>query len=162
MQDDFQPSNSALSRAAERFGGNAAGRWMLGQMVCRVAPYFSTISPKVLRIDPGHVEILLKNRRSVQNHIGSVHAIAMCNMAEFLAGTCIDLCVDRRFRWIPVQMTVHYEKIARTDLRGVCIIEPNKIATEGDYVINVDVFNDADERVFRAEVTMRVSKKKLT
>jgi hypothetical protein len=43
------------------------------------APYFSTIRPLVREVRPNHVEVLIKKRRRVHNHIKTVHVIAICN-----------------------------------------------------------------------------------
>ncbi len=55
--------------------------------LCFKAPYFRSIKPLFRELRPGYYEILLRKRRSVTNHIGSVHAIAMCNVSELAAGT---------------------------------------------------------------------------
>lgn len=44
------------------------------------------------------------------NHIGTVHAIAMCNMAELAGGTMTEVTVPSTHRWIPKGMTVEYLK----------------------------------------------------
>lgn len=160
MTTSYQPPTGPLKKAADLFAGSRPGRWLVAQAVCLKAPYFRTIRPRFLRLDPGHVEVLVPNRRGVRNHIGSVHAIAMCNAAELVAGTCIDLCLDRRLRWIPVGMSVRYQRIARTDLRAVCQLPEPRIEAEGDVVMPVEVFDDSGEVVFSADITMRVSRRK--
>ncbi|BBM04266.1 DUF4442 domain-containing protein [Microbulbifer sp. GL-2] len=72
------------------------------------------------KVSAGRVEVLLKKRWSVTNHIGTVHAIAMCNAAELAGGVCLDVSLDRRFRWIPVGMEVKYLKMAKSNLKAVC------------------------------------------
>ena len=109
-------------------------------------------------LDPGHVEVVVKKRRSVTNHIGTMHAIVMCNIAELVGGTCLDLACPDHLRWIPVGMTVHYEKLAKTDLRGVCRIDATTLEP-GDVPVPVEVFDTNGQRVFSAEITMRVSAK---
>ena len=51
----------------------------------------STIKPVFIQIKPGLVRVKFKNRRQIQNHIKSVHAIAMCNAAELVGGVCLDV-----------------------------------------------------------------------
>jgi len=55
----------------------------------------------------------------VLNHIGTVHAIAMCNMAELAGGTMTEVTVPATHRWIPKGMTVEYLKKAETDLIAI-------------------------------------------
>ena len=160
MTTDYQPPTGPLRRGSDLLGSSGPGRWLMTQAVCAAAPYSRTISPRFLVLEPGHVEAFVPNRRGVRNHLGSVHAIAMCNAAELVAGTCIDLCVDRRLRWIPTGMTVRYQKIARTDLRAICKLPESRIFEEGEVVMPVSVLDTAGVEVFAADVTMRVTRKK--
>ena len=57
--------------------GWPAGGWLFSRGVCFKAPYFGSIAPRVLRLEPGLCEARLQDRRAVRNHIGSVHAIAI-------------------------------------------------------------------------------------
>lgn len=148
---------SALLQAREKLGTGAAGLWALTRAVCYTAPYFASIAPRITRFDPGHVEVLLKKRRRVTNHLGTVHAIAMCNLAELAGGTCIEITRDQSLRWIPVGMEVKYLKLAKTDLRGVCELDPATLTEPGDAVAPVDVFDTGGQKVFEARITMRLS-----
>jgi acyl-coenzyme A thioesterase PaaI-like protein len=153
-------STSPLRRAVDTLGGTAAGRYAISRIVCAKAPYFATIAPRFTRFGPRRVEATVRFRRAVQNHIGSVHAIVMCNLAELVGCTCVDLEVDPALRWIPTGMSVRYERIARTDIRGVCDATGVDFSTPGDRVVPVEVFDASGERVFSAEITMRLSAKK--
>ena len=95
-------------RLWRRLGRSAAGRWLFTRIVCFKAPYFASISPRVTRLEPGLCEAGLKQRRRVQNHIGTVHAIALCNLAELCAGLVTDVSIPADMRWIPQDMTVRY------------------------------------------------------
>ena len=53
------------------------------------APYFATIRPRFTAIEPNRAELVITKRRRVHNHIGTVHAIALCNLAELCAGLCL-------------------------------------------------------------------------
>lgn len=56
------------------------------QLVCWKAPYFASISPRIETLEPGRGVATIRHRRKVTNHIGTVHAIAPCNLAEFVGG----------------------------------------------------------------------------
>ena len=140
-------------------GGNSLGRWFVTKVVCFKAPYFSSIKPLFTKVEPGTVELEFKNRRSVQNHLKTVHAIAMCNAAELAGGICLDVSLSANFRWIPVGMEVKYLKMAKTDLRAVCKIEEYKWQDAQDVVMPVSVFDTNNQEVFHADITMRISPK---
>ena len=130
------------------------------RLVCLKEPYFGSIRPQFVDLRPNHCEVRIAKRRSVLNHIGTVHAIAMCNMAELAAGTMTEVSVAAHQRWIPKGMTVEYLKKATTHL--VATARPAQhvpLPAEGDYTVRVEVHDLHDEMVFQAEVTMWVSAK---
>ncbi|MDB9786826.1 DUF4442 domain-containing protein [Bacteriovoracaceae bacterium] len=136
------------------------GRWLFSKALCLAAPYFSTISPLVTDLRPGHCEIKIRKRRSITNHLGSIHAIAMCNLAELCAGLCLDCSLDKQtMRWIPKGMTVSYIKKARTDLYGYIDFNPRSLK-KGDKVLTVDILDSTNEKVFTAAITMQIDHRK--
>ncbi|MEQ1321067.1 hotdog fold domain-containing protein [Acinetobacter guillouiae] len=145
-----------------RFKNKPAGKWTFSKLLCLKAPYFSSISPVFERLETNYVEIKIKKHRAVLNHIGTVHAIAMCNMAELAAGTMTDVTVPSTHRWIPKGMTVEYLKKAETDLIAIATpVERNFQWNQGsDYLVNVEVKDTHNDLVFKAVITMWVSAKK--
>lgn len=152
-------STSPLRRAVDLLGGSAPGRAVISRAVAVKAPYFTSIAPRFTRFEPGIVEAEVRFRRAVTNHIGSVHAIVMCNLAELVGGCAVELAVAPHLRWIPVGMEVRYESIARTDIRGVGDVRSLDLATPGDKTVPVEVFDTSGKRVFSAFITMRLSAK---
>jgi hypothetical protein len=89
------------------------GKTLFTRAVCLKAPYFASIAPHIQELRPGHCEVHVKDRRSVRNHLGTVHAIAMCNMAELAGGMVTEVIIPADARWIPVGMTVEYDPLGR-------------------------------------------------
>ena len=137
-----------------------AGKRIFSKLICLKAPYFGTIKPLFKELRPGYCEILMKNRRAVQNHIKSVHAIAMCNISELAAGTMLEATLSKNMRWIPKGMTVEYLKIARTDLKAVCQIPTGDLDQPQELPITVHVNDTGEVEVFRAVIAMHLSEKK--
>lgn len=135
------------------------GSTLFSRLVCLKAPYFSSIRPRFVHLAPGRAEVAMKKRRAVLNHIGTVHAIAMCNMAELAGGTMTDVTVARGQRWIPKGMTVRYLRKAGSSLRAVAQPASDMPAPgeSGEYLVRVDVHDANDEIVFDAEIRMWVS-----
>jgi len=136
------------------------GKWLFSKLLCLKAPYFASIHPGFVALRPGYCEIYIKKRRAVLNHIGTVHAIAMCNMAELAGGTMTDVTIPGTHRWIPKGMTVEYLAKAKTNLRAIAELEPIP-SFEGniDLPVMVKVLDTDDKMVFRAIITMRISTK---
>lgn len=124
--------------------------------VCRAAPYFSTISPHVTELAPGLVKVSMRKRRRVENHLQTVHAIAMCNMAELAGGLLTDVSVPAGARWIPSGMTVQYLAKAKTDLVATSDGSGIDWSREGSIVVPVIVRDTNNTEVFRADITMNV------
>ncbi len=160
MTTGYVAPNTVLHQAQRRVGTSPIGRWLISKAVCLKAPFFASISPRFTRLEPGHVEAVVKNQRRVRNHIGSVHAIAMCNVAELVGGTCMELSVDARLRWIPVGMRVRYQSIARSDIRAVCELPRYDWSEPQDVIAPVRIYDREGTEVFSAEIDMRLSEKK--
>ncbi len=133
-----------------------AGKWIFSKGLCLVAPYFGSIKPIFKELSHNYCEISIKKRRRVQNHIGTVHAIAMCNMAELAGGTMTDASVPKGARWIPAGMTVKYVKKAKTDLVAIADGTGLDWTVNGDVVVPVIVKDTGGETVFTADITMNV------
>lgn len=152
-------SDAPLLRLYRKFLRWPGGRWLFGRAVCFRAPYFSSIRPSFQALERGRCEVSFPDRRAVHNHIGTVHAIALCNLAELSAGVMTDASLPKGMRWIPKGMTVSYLKKARGTMRGVATPMREIVAAEAGYElpVNVDVFDPAGDKVFNALITMWVS-----
>ena len=138
----------------------SAGNEEFTKMVTGMAPYFSTIDPMFVDLKPGYAEVKLPNVKKVHNHLGTVHAIAMCNAAELAAGMMTEVSIPDTQRWIPVEMTVKYLKKAKTDLKVVATGSEIYWNVIGKITVPVSIYDAEGQEVFNAAITMDVSKKK--
>jgi acyl-coenzyme A thioesterase PaaI-like protein len=90
------------------------------------APYFWSIRPRFTVIEPNHVELVIPKRRAVQNHLGTVHAIALCNGLEAAMGALAEATIPAHERWIPKGMEVSYTAKATTDVTCVAETDPEQ------------------------------------
>lgn len=136
-----------------------AGRWLFSRMVCFKAPYFGSIAPRMITLEPGRGVARIAHRRRVTNHLGTVHAIALCNLAEFTGGLVCDASMPKGMRWIPKGMTVEYLKKATGTMTATATTAFAPQPADAGYAlpVQVDVHNDAGERVFQARIDMWVS-----
>lgn len=136
------------------------GKWLFARAVCWKAPYFRTIAPRFEELKPGYARVSLKKRRAVQNHIGTVHAIAACNLAELGAGTMMEASLPTSMRWLPKGMSVQYLKTCKTDLTAECVATDIAEGPARDVIVSVDM-KDADGKlVVHADINMYVSPRK--
>lgn len=136
------------------------GGWLFTRIVSFKAPYFASIAPRITELKPGRAVVRVRKRRSVTNHIGTVHAIAMANACELAAGMLTEVSISRSMRWIPKGMTVRYERKAETSITATASIELNlEEDVAHDLVVPVNVTDEAGKTVVSAEITMYVSPK---
>ena len=151
---------STVVNIYNKFDRFPMGKKIFSKLVCFKAPYFGSVKPVFEELEKGRCVISMKKSRSVQNHLKSVHAIAMCNISELAAGTMLECSIPRNMRWIPSGMTVEYLKVARTDLTGVCELPDVDWDTVSELPLTVDVTDTNGVLVFRAVITMYISPKK--
>lgn len=109
----------------------------------RKAPYFRTIRPYVAQVRPHYAEVRLPKRKAVQNHIGTVHAIAMCNGLEAAMGVLAEATTPAGWRWLPKGMEVSYLAKATSDL--VCIAESAQADWDAAPDVPVRVYAKRDD-----------------
>jgi len=140
----------------------ASGNETFAQKVCEIAPYFSTIDPHFEILKPGYCEVTMPNTVKVHNHLGTVHAIAMCNLAEIAAGIMTDVSIPENSRWIPIGMKVQYLAPAKTSLRGVADGTSIDWSQPGDIDVPVAIYDERGTVVCQAHITVKISSKKDT
>ena len=133
------------------------GRRLFGRVVCWRAPYFATIRPEFLELGATACVARVRHRRAVQNHIGTVHAIAMANLCELAAGVLTEAAVPRSMRWIPRGMTIEYLARAETDVVGTARLDKSTWGAAEDVAVPVSVTDARGREVVRATISMYVS-----
>ncbi|QCU72431.1 DUF4442 domain-containing protein [Luteimonas yindakuii] len=134
------------------------GRWLFARLVCLKAPYFGSIAPRLDELVPGRAVASLRHRRRVRNHIGTVHAIALCNLAEFAGGLATEATVPAGMRWIPKRMQVDYLAKASGTMRATATV-PEMAVRDSGYTapVEVVVHDPAGVAVFTATIEMWIS-----
>jgi acyl-coenzyme A thioesterase PaaI-like protein len=138
------------------------GHWLFTRAVCFKAPYFGSISPRFTLLENGRCEATIPDRRAVHNHIGTVHAIALCNMAELAGGMMTEVSLPDSMRWIPKGMTVEYAKKAVGTMRAVATPAIPVVQSDEGYAlpVHVVVTDPEGDTVFRATISMWLSPKR--
>jgi acyl-coenzyme A thioesterase PaaI-like protein len=124
------------------------------------APYFGTIRPRFTDLRPNYAELVIKDRRGVHNHLGTVHAIALCNGLEAAMGALAEVTIPSGKRWIPKGMDVRYTAKATSDIRCIAETDPEQW-TSGDPDLHVRVrgVRDDDTVVIEGVIKLWVTDK---
>ena len=94
------------------------------------APYFATIRPRFVVIEPNHVELVISKRRRVHNHLKTVHAIALCNGLEAAMGALAEVTIPSDKRWIPKGMDIAYTAKATSDITCIAETDPEQWSSD--------------------------------
>ena len=134
------------------------GKFIYSKLVNYYAPYTGTIRAVVTNLVPGLCTTEMKDRRSIQNHLHTVHAIALCNLCEMTMGLMVDATIPHHLRWIPRGMNVQYIKKARGRLSGRSWIDPVAF-TPGNLSIPVEIHDMSGDLVVRADIILSVTRR---
>lgn len=92
----------------------------------------------------------------LQNHIKTVHAIAVCNLVEMAMGLVAEATIPSHLRWLPMGMDVTYKKKATGRLTAISTIDPDTFFKLDKYPgmvkVPVTVTNSEGVEVTAAEV----------
>jgi len=105
----------------------------------QAAPYFRTVRPRFAELGPHRAVLTIRKRRRVQNHIGTVHVIAICNGLEAAMGALAEATIATSRRWIPMGMEVTYPAKATTDITCTAETDPADWERPGEVEVPVRV-----------------------
>lgn len=146
-------------RSWQRLSGSAWKRWLFARVVCRRAPYFKSIRPRFIELRPALCRVGMSKRREVENHIGTVHALAMANLCELAAGMVTEVTLPQTMRWIPRGMTIEYLRKAESDVSAVARLDKSEWTDVENVGVPVSVVDANGTEVVRAVITMYVTAK---
>ena len=151
-------SDNYLLRLYRKTTSLPFGRWIFSRMFARKAPYFGTISPRVTELRPNFCEVRFAKRRKVENHIGTVHVIAICNALEMAMGGLAEATIPKQLRWIPKGMQVNYTAKATSDIRATAETRPEDWKP-GDLPVTVKTCRDDNTVVVEGTIMLYISEK---
>jgi hypothetical protein len=82
---------------------------------------------------------MLKNK-SVENHIVTVHVIAICNGLEYVMGVLTEASIPTHLRWLPKGMQVNYVAKANSDIKLIARVEDEWKA--GDLNVTIEAYRE--------------------
>lgn len=149
-------SDNYLLHTYETFLKYPFGRQLFSAYSARRAPYFRSIKPLVTDLAPGTCTVLIRKRRSVCNHIGTMHAIAIANGLEMAMGFMTEASIPGSLRWIPKGMTLDYLAKSQTDIHCTATLAPEDFEP-GVLCVNVTAQDSAATTVVDGVIQIWVS-----
>jgi uncharacterized protein (TIGR00369 family) len=126
------------------------GRRIFSRLVGTLAPYTGTIGAQVVELRPGYAKVQMSDRRAVRNHLRSIHAVALVNLAEVATGLAISFGMPPGARGILSGLSIEYLKKARGTLTAECECVVPETSERREYEIEGHIRNAEGDLVARA------------
>ncbi|HIO92509.1 MAG TPA: DUF4442 domain-containing protein [Leucothrix mucor] len=152
------PTEQRLLMLWNRFGSNTAGRWLFNRLLSRAVPYSGSIHPEIQKLTPGFVEVCIKDRRKVRNHLHCIHAIALANLGELASGLAMLSALPHSTKAIVTHIEMEYLKKARGKLTAIGLADPpENLTTSIDVLVHAEIKNQEGIIVAVAHVLWRLA-----
>ena len=146
-------NGAQLNRLWQTLSRVPGGKRVFSRLVGTIAPYSGTIGARVTRLEPGFAQVTLSDRRAVRNHLNSIHAVALVNLAEVTTGLAVMTGLPDDARGILKGLEISYLKKARGTLTAECRCDLPATSERKEYPIMGLLKNESGEIV--AEATAR-------
>jgi acyl-coenzyme A thioesterase PaaI-like protein len=134
----------------DRLAPLPGGKRLFSVLIGRKAPYSGTISPRVEELGPGFARVVMHDRRGVRNHLRSIHAVALMNLAELASGLALNYALPDDARAILTNLSIEYLKKARGTLTAQAEVEVPRSNEERSYLMESLIRDGAGDLVARA------------
>ena len=148
-------SGSVLDRW-KRLSRYPGGPWLFSKIFGRAVPYSGSVGPRIRVLEPGHAEVEIPDRRSNRNHLGSVHAIALMNLAEMTSGIAMMAGLPPTVRGIVTTLSMTYHKKARGTIRAIARVEVPVVTEDRDFDVKAECFDREGVLVATGNVRWRL------
>lgn len=146
-----------IFKAWQLLKGTSFGRWLFSISLYFFVPYSATIGARILEIEKGSSTVLLKDRRKIRNHLNSIHAVALANVAELASGLAMVSALSANTRGIVKNINIDYFKKARGQLTVKGHANPPQNITENiEHIVTAEIFDSSKEVVASMKVTWQI------
>ncbi len=146
--------------AWDRLQGLPGGSRIFSRAIGLAAPYTGNIRAHVVELRPGFARVEMRDRPALRNHLRSVHAVALANLAELTGNVALAYSLPDDGRFIVAGMDLKYVKKARGTITGTSDCPVPSSSEKADFDVPV-VLRDSDGNiVVEAVLHSRVGPKK--
>ena len=133
-----------------------AGEWLFARIFAYTVPYSGSVKPRIRVLEPGHAEVEIPDIRGNRQHLGSVHAIALMNVAEMASGLAMMAGLPGHIRGIVTALQMTYHKKARGTIRAVSRVTVPTVTADQEFEVIAECFDPSGTLVATGRVTWRL------
>jgi acyl-coenzyme A thioesterase PaaI-like protein len=133
-----------------------AGEWIFARIFSYTVPYSGSVRPRIRVLEPGHAEVEIPDIRANRQHLGSVHAIALMNVAEMASGLAMMAGLPPTIRGIVTSLQMTYHKKARGTIRAVSRVTVPNVTADQDFEVIAECFDPSGTLVATGRVNWRL------
>src|SRR5262245_47751314 len=141
----------------QRLRGVPGGSRVFDRLLGLAIPYTGALGAEVVSLAPGHARVRLRDRRGVRNHLNSIHAIALANLAELTGNLALIYTLPADGRFIVTGLEIDYLKKARGEILAECRCEPLTSSEKREYLLQIELADTQGNVVARARLKTLVS-----
>lgn len=136
------------------------GRRVFSLLLGKMAPYSGTVDARVRELSRGRAVVTMADRRAVRNHLESVHAIALVNLAEIAGNIALAYALPDDGRFIVAGLSIDYVKKARGTITAESSFTPPESSERREYDVPVTLRDPSGDVVATATLRTLVGPKK--
>ncbi|HET8770176.1 MAG TPA: hotdog fold domain-containing protein [Gemmatimonadaceae bacterium] len=145
-----------LLRLWRRLSPLPGGKWLFARIFRHMVPYSGSVAPTIEHLEPGYARVEIPDRRANRQHLGSVHAIALLNVAEQASGLAMLAGLPDGVRGIVTGISMTYHKKARGPITAVSRVQVPTVTSNVDFDVEAECLDREDNIVARATVRWRL------
>lgn len=157
MTARYEAPGAQLLRNWKRLSKVPWGHAIFNRLLGRMVPYTGALGATIEELEAGRSVVRLDDRRAVRNHLESIHAIALANLAELTSGTAMLTALPAGTRGIVTRMEIDFLKKARGTVTGRAQVKVPVITGPTVMHPEAEITDAAGDVVARARVTWHVA-----
>jgi acyl-coenzyme A thioesterase PaaI-like protein len=153
-------SRNLLREAWDRLSHVPGGKLVFSKLVGRTAPYTGTIDARVEELGRGHARVSMADGPGKRNHLRSVHAVALVNLAEVTGNAALAYSLPDDARFIVAGLSIEYVKKARGTITATSDCPVPETSARQDFLVHVSMRDASGDEVARATLRSLVGPKR--
>lgn len=122
-----------------------------------MVPYTGALGARIESLEAGSSVVRLEDRKAIHNHLESIHAVALANLAELASGTAMLTALPPGTRGIVTRLEIDYLKKARGTVVAKSKVKLREISGPTVLLPEAEITDEEGDVVARARVTWHVS-----